>query len=102
MKARCRFVRRVFYTGQFFRKLHSPLLMKLKERKQAKKKTLKIEKMCFVFLCSSLKEPYVHNVADWPSSANYSAHLCSGALGTKKKPKEPVSFPARQIRLVQN
>ena len=58
--------------------------------------------MCFIFLCSSFKDPYVYNSLDWSSSADYSAHLCFGALGTKKKPKELVSFPARQIRLVQD
>ena len=71
--------------------------MKLKVRQKGKK-TLK--KMCFVLLCSSFKEPYVYNAPDWSSSADYSAHLYSGALGTKKEPKELVSFPTRQIRLV--
>ena len=69
---------------------------KLVSYKKAFKKT------CFDFICSSVQEPDVRNASDWPRSADYSAYLCSGALGTKKKPTELVSFPARQIRLVQD
>lgn len=101
MEARCLFVEKIIYIGLLL--FYRTLLLATDETQNetaGKKKTFK--KMCFVFLCSSFKEPYVHNAPDWSSSADYSAHLCPGALGPKKKQTELVSFPARQIRLAQD